>query len=97
MAARPLSDPKARFGLETRDHTPFFPCKISGLWLPVVVSISQPTAQVEPSVAVAAAKRSFSPTPAFGVVDGQRDWPARGHIGSIGGGVGLPLADKRQR
>src|SRR5215469_2013639 len=68
MAAKPVSEPLPRVGLETSDHTPFLPCRTSGSWLPDDVLMSQPTAQVEPSAAVVTANKSFSPVPAFGVV-----------------------------
>src|SRR5215831_21145501 len=71
MLERPLS-PRLwlGFGLSTTDQTPCTPCSTSVLWLPVLGSISQPTAHVDPSPAVAAAKRSFSPAPTFGVTTG---------------------------
>jgi hypothetical protein len=68
MAARPLSDPGARLGVVTRDHVPLIPCSTSWSWLPLEVSMSEPTAHVEPSAAVAEAKGSFSLVPAFGLV-----------------------------
>src|SRR5215471_3678769 len=71
MLERPLS---ARLwlglGVSTTDQVPCTPCSTSVLWLPVLGSMSQPTAQVDPSRAVAAAKRSFSPAPTLGVVTG---------------------------
>jgi hypothetical protein len=43
----------------------------------------QPTAQVEPSAAVAAANRSFSLVPEFGVgtIDSRLDAPAATYVG----------------
>src|SRR5215467_641656 len=42
MAAKPLSDPAAKPGLETRDHTLLIPCRMRGSWFPLVVLISHP-------------------------------------------------------
>jgi hypothetical protein len=98
MAAKPLSDPAARLGLGTKDHTPLLPCSMSGSWLPVVGSMSQPTVQVEPSAEVVTLKRSFSPVPAFrGYLDGQGTWRTCCHISRVRRGVGLFLASESDR
>jgi hypothetical protein len=67
MPESPVS-PVPGFGLGTTDHVPLTPCRTSGKWVSELGSTAQPTAQVEPSADVAAANRSFSPEPLFGVL-----------------------------
>jgi hypothetical protein len=66
MPAKPLSPFGPGFGLETTDHWPPTPCSAIVSWLPVFGSMYHPAAQVEPSAAVVAANRSFSPAPTLG-------------------------------
>src|SRR5579872_5899303 len=71
MPARPFS-PLPGFGLGTIDQVPFTPCVVNVRWLSELGSMYQPTAHCEPSAAVAAPNRSFSPAPLLGVLRTER-------------------------
>src|SRR5260221_4742858 len=70
-AEKPVA-PVPGLGLGSMDHWPFTPCSIRVRWLPDDESMYQPTAEGDPSAAVAAPNKPFSPPPWLGELTSDR-------------------------